>query len=52
MRGLNRFFQDENGATAIEYGLICALVFLCVVGAIQVFGVRTVGMYGNIVAAM
>jgi pilus assembly protein Flp/PilA len=52
MRGIGRFLQDERGATAIEYGLICAIVFLGVVGAIQVFGSKTVGMYDNIVSAM
>ena len=29
-----RFIQDEKGATAIEYGLICALIFLAVVTAV------------------
>lgn len=24
---LQRFWRDERGATAVEYGLICALVF-------------------------
>jgi pilus assembly protein Flp/PilA len=28
-----RFFGDENGATAIEYGLIIALIFLVIVAA-------------------
>ena len=28
---------DETGATAIEYGLIMALIFLAIVGAVSAF---------------
>ncbi|WP_054309717.1 Flp family type IVb pilin [Mesorhizobium sp. 1M-11] len=28
---LSRFFKDESGATAIEYGLIAALIALAIV---------------------
>jgi pilus assembly protein Flp/PilA len=38
---LIRFLADERGATAIEYGLICALVFLVVVTSITAFGNKT-----------
>ncbi|MEI9420105.1 Flp family type IVb pilin [Mesorhizobium sp. Cs1299R1N1] len=35
---LLRFLKDENGATAIEYGLIIAVLSLTIVGGInQVF---------------
>ena len=30
--------QDQSGATAIEYGLICAGVALAIVGAVFAFG--------------
>lgn len=32
---LNRFREDESGATAIEYGLIAALVAVAIIGALQ-----------------
>jgi pilus assembly protein Flp/PilA len=35
---LTRFTRDESGATAIEYGLILAGVFLLVLGAMTAFG--------------
>ena len=39
---MHRFVQDflraENGATAIEYGLIAGLVVLAIVGAVQALG--------------
>ncbi|UVK41810.1 Flp family type IVb pilin [Mesorhizobium sp. AR07] len=35
---LLRFLKDENGATAVEYGLILAVLSLAIVGGInQVF---------------
>ena len=38
---MSRFWADERGATAIEYGIICALVFLVVVTSITAFGNKT-----------
>ena len=38
---LSRFLRDERGATAIEYGIICALVFLVVVTSVTAFGNKT-----------
>ena len=43
-RFLNRFGADEAGATAIEYGLIAALVFLVIVGAVTLFGNNASGV--------
>lgn len=52
MRTMRRFAADQSGATAIEYGLICALVFMVVVGAIQNFAQKTNDMYNNIAAKL
>mgnify|MGYP000569080904 CR=1 FL=1 len=35
----NRFVKDEDGATAIEYGLIAALIATAIIAALQ--GVAT-----------
>ncbi len=35
MRTFRMFIKDETGATAIEYGLIVAVLSLAVVGGIQ-----------------
>jgi pilus assembly protein Flp/PilA len=40
--------KDERGATAVEYGLILALIFLAVAGAIQGVASVTIGMWGNV----
>ena len=45
---LRRFIQDDRGATAIEYGLIAALVFLGCVAAIGNYGQSMSDMFNKI----
>lgn len=45
---LKKLERDISGATAVEYGLILALIFLAMVGAIQTFGNETVGMWTGV----
>jgi pilus assembly protein Flp/PilA len=33
-----RFVRDESGATAIEYGLIAALIAVVIIGTLQAIG--------------
>ncbi|MBX7480977.1 Flp family type IVb pilin [Qipengyuania qiaonensis] len=40
--------RDTRGATAVEYGLILALVFLAMLGAAQSFGTKAAGMWTHI----
>jgi pilus assembly protein Flp/PilA len=47
-RAIDRFAADERGATAIEYGLIVALLFLAIVGAVRNFSTATNEMYSEI----
>lgn len=35
---LKQFIRDESGATAIEYGLIAALISVVIVGALTTIG--------------
>ena len=35
---INKFIKDEEGATAIEYGLIAALISVAVIAAVQAVG--------------
>jgi pilus assembly protein Flp/PilA len=35
---LTRFAREESGATAIEYGLIAALIAVVIIGAITAIG--------------
>jgi len=32
------FLRDQSGATAIEYGLIAALIAVVIIGAVQLVG--------------
>jgi pilus assembly protein Flp/PilA len=38
MNIISRFVRDESGATAIEYGLIAALIAVVIIGAISLVG--------------
>jgi len=46
-RFLSRFARDESGATAIEYGMILALMFLVILGALQAFGGTGSGIFNT-----
>ena len=35
---VSKFFDDESGATAIEYGLIAGLIAVVIVGALTTVG--------------
>ena len=41
---------DQRGATAIEYGLICALIAVAAIGGMQSLGGGSAGMWGRILS--
>jgi pilus assembly protein Flp/PilA len=43
-----RFLADETGATAIEYGLICGLIFLVIVSAVTLFSDRATAIFAYV----
>ena len=45
---VTRFLKDESGATAIEYGLIAALIAVVLVGALQAVGSSLSGAFEKI----
>lgn len=47
-RLLKRLFRSCKGATAVEYGLICALIVLGAMTAITGFGVKVMDMWNDI----
>jgi pilus assembly protein Flp/PilA len=47
-KAIKKFLKDENGATAIEYGLIAALVAVAIVGALSALGTGLTGMFGTV----
>ncbi|MCR5877718.1 Flp family type IVb pilin [Phenylobacterium sp. J367] len=47
-----RFAKDESGATAIEYGLIAALVAVVLVTALTAMGGKLKGAFEDVDAAI
>lgn len=48
MNLLKKFAADESGATAIEYGLIAALIAVVIIGAITILGDQLTAAFCNI----
>ena len=45
---LNRFLKDDSGATAIEYGLIAALISIVIVAGASGAGNTLENLFNNI----
>jgi pilus assembly protein Flp/PilA len=45
---VTRFIKDESGATAIEYGLIAALIAVVIIGALQAVGGKLNAKFNNV----
>jgi len=48
MKNVIRFLKDKSGATAIEYGLIAALIAVAVIGGVTQLGQSTNTTFTNI----
>lgn len=49
---VSRFVRDESGATAIEYGLIAALVSIAIIVALQALGPQLATTFTSITTAL
>lgn len=45
---IGKFLRDESGATAIEYGLIAALIAVVIIGALQLIGTNLSTVLNNV----
>mgnify|MGYP005813401763 CR=1 FL=1 len=45
---VSRFIKDESGATAIEYGLIAALIAVVIIGTLRVVGTNLNARLGEV----
>ena len=52
MKNVVRFLKDESGATAIEYGLIAALIAVGIIGAARLLGSQISDTFNNVGNAM
>jgi pilus assembly protein Flp/PilA len=52
MSTIKRFYNDESGATAIEYGLIAALIAVVIIGAVTTVGTSLTGTFEKVSAKL
>ncbi len=52
MKLVSRFFKEEDGATAIEYGLIAALISVVIIGAVTALGSSLNAVFTEVDAAL
>ena len=52
MQNFARFLKDESGATAIEYGLIAALIAVAIIGAVTTVGTNTSDTFDAVAAGI
>ncbi len=45
---IQRFKADEDGATAIEYGLIAALIAVAIIAAVRTLGTSLSGTFNSV----
>ena len=45
MQYVKQFLNEEEGVTAIEYGLIAALIAVMIIGGAQMIGVNLLGTF-------
>ena len=49
---IRKFFKSDLGATAIEYGLIAALISVVIIAALQLTGNSLKTVFNNIASAL
>lgn len=49
---ITKLFGDRSGATAIEYGLIAALVAVAIVAGLTTLGTSLSGTFNNVATAV
>jgi len=52
MQNFTRFLKDESGATAIEYGLIAALIAVAIIGAVSTVGSEASDTFGDVAESL
>ncbi len=52
MKKLIRFLKDEDGVTAIEYGLIAALIAVAIIVAVGLVGQKLKGTFEAVEQAL
>jgi pilus assembly protein Flp/PilA len=48
INAINKFLKDENGATAIEYGLIASLIAVVIIAGVSLVGTKLNGLFSTV----
>ena len=51
-RAWRQFWQDESGASAVEYGLLTALIAAVIVGTVATLGTTIEGGFQTVLTAL
>jgi pilus assembly protein Flp/PilA len=51
-KAIMNFLRDEEGVTAIEYGLIAALIAVAIIGTVTLVGTSLQGTFGEVSTAL
>ena len=49
---MQKFFSNKSGATAIEYGLIAALIAVAIIGAVTALGTNASTTFNEVAVQM
>ncbi len=52
MRSMIRFLKNDEGATAIEYGLIASLIAVAIVGVLLTLGPKLATVFSTVSTAI
>jgi len=52
LKQLTRILRDENGATAIEYGLIAALIAVAIITAVGTVGSHLSSTFNSVASSL
>jgi len=52
MAGFKRFWKEEEGATAVEYGLMVALIAAVIIGTVTALGGSLDTLFGTVGGAI
>ncbi len=52
LKQIRKFMRDDEGVTALEYGLIAALIAGVIIGAVTTLGTNVQGTFNTIAGSM
>jgi pilus assembly protein Flp/PilA len=47
LRWVKRFYQDDSGASAVEYSIILSFIAIAIIGAVAAFGSSVSGLFAK-----